>query len=273
MQRATETTFMRYPGPGHILRYVRLALDCSADEQTEGLVAALPDLCDDGGAVRLGVISMLADFAAGSASVRKVAPDWTVTHDMALHMTKPVPAGDELSCTCKIIRAGKNSVFSETSILASDGTEAARAYVTFTRLVSREGSVKSSFTKHVNLAEASEMPRIPLDTAVGYRFLPGAVEFDHTPFIINSLGAIQGGVIALTMERAASWAARGVFGQPARTTDLHLHYLALGKQGPFQARTEPLRRTANSLTSRIELVDTGDTDRLLAQGVATAEVI
>ena len=67
------------------------------------------------------------------------------------------------------------------------------------------------------------------------------VEFDHIPFIHNSLGAIQGGVVALSLERGGSWAAEAELGRPCRTTDLHLHYLALGRSGPFRARAEVLR--------------------------------
>jgi acyl-coenzyme A thioesterase PaaI-like protein len=134
----------------------------------------------------------------------------------------------------------------------------------------------------VNLAEADEMPRRPLDEAIGFRFSEPQtdaerrhwVEFDHIPFIHNSLGAIQGGVVALSLERGGSWAAEAELGRPCRTTDLHIHYLALGRSGPFRARAEVLRvEPRGAVVSRVELVDTGAEDRLLALGVATAEPI
>ena len=92
MERPAETTNFRYPGPGHILRYARLAIDGSTDGLVEGLLPALDDLCDAGGAVRLGAMALLVDYAAGMLAIQTVAPDWTVTHDLALHLTGLAPA-------------------------------------------------------------------------------------------------------------------------------------------------------------------------------------
>jgi acyl-coenzyme A thioesterase PaaI-like protein len=281
MQRPAETTYFRYPAPGHILRYARLALDGSSEGLIDGLMPALPDLCDAGGSVRLGAMALLVDYAAGMLAIQTVRPDWTVTHDMALHLTGLAPAEGELEATCRVVRAGKNNVVSETSVLTPGGqTEVARATVTFTRLPRRDDTPKSTNDLVINLTEADERPRVPLDEAVGFRFSePGhhgglhSVTFDHVPFIYNSLGAIQGGVVTLALERGASWSAECELGRPARTVDLHLHYLALGKTGPFQVRAEVLRNTPHQVVSRLALVDTGDNDRLLAFGVGAAEPV
>ena len=288
MERPAETTNFRYPGPGHILRYARLAIDGSTDGLVEGLLPALDDLCDAGGAVRLGAMALLVDYAAGMLAIQTVQPDWTVTHDLALHLTGLAPAVGELEADCRVVRAGKSAVISETALRTPAGDEVARAYVTFNRVPRREGTPGASDQRHVNLAEADEMPRRPLDEAIGFRFsepLTGPlsehgagdrhwVEFDHIPFIYNSLGAIQGGVVALALERGGSWAAEAELGRPCRTTDLHLHYLALGRSGPFRARAEVLRvEPKGGVVSRVELVDTGAEDRLLALGVVTAEPI
>ena len=275
MQRPETTTELRYPASGHVLRYARLAFDSTDPSRTEGLMPALPDLCDDGGGIRLGAISLLADFAAGTSAISSVSPDWPVTHDMALHLTRPAPPEGELEAVCTVTRAGKNSVTSETSVTSPVVGEVARAYVTFTRLARRQDTPNESRLTRINLAESLhvERSRVPLDEAVGFRLEPGYVEFDHSPFIVNSLGAIQGGVIALALERSASWAAEQHFGRPCRTTDLHLHYLSLGKTGPFQARAEVLRTSSEVVVSRISLHDTGNDDKLLALGVGTADVI
>jgi acyl-coenzyme A thioesterase PaaI-like protein len=281
MQRLAETTNFRYPGPGHVLRYARLAIDGSTEGLVEGLLPALDDLCDAGGAIRLGAMALLVDYAAGMVAIQTVKPDWTVTHDLAMHLSGLAPPVGELEASCRLVRAGKSNVLSETSICTPAGDEVARAYVTFTRMPRREGTPQASSQRRVNLAEADEMPRRPLDEAVGFRFSEPStdrerhhwVEFDHIPFIHNSLGAIQGGVVALALERGASWAGEAELGRPCRTTDLHLHYLALGRAGPFQARAEVLRRQDTSVVSRVALVDTGADDRLLALGVATAEPI
>ncbi len=279
MQRPAETSDLPYPGPGHILRYVRLAMDASDPDRTEAVMPALPDLCDPAGAVRLGPIALLADYAAGVTSHRAVRPDWPVTHDLALHLMRPAPAEGELEAVCTITRAGRNSVVSETAVTSPVIGDVARVIITFSRLPRRDDTPTEAVRSPVvNLADdpSIERPRLPLDEAVGFRFTAGerpAVAFDHDPFIHNSLGAIQGGVIALALERAASWAAEPVFGARVRTTDLHLHYLALGRRGPFEARAETLRVGPGSVVSRVALVDTGDDDRLLALGVGTAEPV
>ena len=280
MQRPAESTYFRYPGPGHILRYLRLACDGRQHGVVEGLMPALADLADRDGAIRLGSIGLLVDYAAGMLALQTVQPDWTVTHDLSLHLTGLAPAEGELESTTRVVRAGKTSVISETSVVTPKGIEVARGQVTFTRVARREGTPGASSKLLVNLAEpeADEAPRRPLDEAVGFRFSPvppvrpghHSVEFDHIPFVHNSLGAIQGGVVALSIERAASWAAEAELGAPCRTTDLRLHYLALGKKGPFQAQAEVLRRDATTVVSRIALVDSGDGDRILALGAGTA---
>jgi acyl-coenzyme A thioesterase PaaI-like protein len=277
MERPAETTYFRYPAPGHVLRYVRLALDARGGDVVEGLMPALPDLADAGGGIRLGALTMLVDYVAGVTALRTVQPDWTVTHDLALHLVQPAPPVGELEAFCRVTRAGRNNVSSETSVVAPGVGEVARAFVTFTRLPRREDTPAVSQILHINLAEplADERPRIPLDEAVGFRLGRGDegpyAEFDHTDFVVNSVGAIQGGVVALALERAASWAGECALGVGCRATDLHLHYLALGKTGPFRARAEVLRVSEHSVVSRVALHDTGDGDRLLALGVATAE--
>ncbi|MCP3987539.1 MAG: PaaI family thioesterase [Actinomycetia bacterium] len=281
MERLLTTTKLGYPPSGHVLRYVRLAFDTTTPGHTEGLMPAFDDLCDAGGTIRLGAIALLTDFAAGSTAIRTVSPDWTVTHDMALHMVRPAPPEGELEAACEVTRAGKNSVTSETTIISPAVGEVARVFVTFTRIPRRDDTPVEPRLTRINLAEPDvERPRVPLDEAVGFRLETGPssdstgtsryIEFDHTPFIVNSLGAIQGGVIALALERAASWAGEGSMGPGVRTTDLHLHYLALGKKGPFQARTEVFRADERAVVSRLALHDTGDDDRLLALGVGTA---
>ncbi len=284
MERLPTTTELRYPASGHILRYARLAFDTTIPGHTEALMPAFDDLCDAGGTIRLGAIALLTDFAAGSTAIQTVSPDWTVTHDMALHMIRPAPPEGELEATCRVTRAGKNSVTSESTVVSPSVGEVARVFVTFTRLPRRGDTPKQAGMARINLAEPDvARPRAPLEEAVGFRLETGLdsneaqptstsryVEFDHTPFIVNSLGAIQGGVVALALERAASWAAEGSLGPEVRTTDLHLHYLALGRKGPFQARTEVFRVDNGAVVSRLSLHDTGDDDRLLALGVGTA---
>ncbi|MGZ0178795.1 MAG: PaaI family thioesterase [Acidimicrobiales bacterium] len=277
MTRPDESTNMGYPRPGQVLRWMRLAVDTSSDDDIgRGLMPALVDYTDSAGALRLGAISILADYVAGFSSLRTVTPDWPVTHDMAIHITQPCPPEGELEAKCRLVRAGRNNVVSETSIVSPVVGEVARAFVTFTRLPRRDDTPAAPAITRANLAEPleKEAPRMRIDDACGFRFERGAsgpyIEFDHSPFVENSVKAIQGGVVSLALDRAAAWAAELALDQPCSSSDLHIHYLALGKHGPFQARAAVLRIAGDSVTSRVSLHDTGNGDRLLALGVATA---
>ena len=277
MKRPSDSANMTYPKPGQILRWMRLAVDNSGDDGIgRGLMPALVDYTDSAGTLRLGAISILADYVAGFSSLRTVSPDWPVTHDMAIHITQPCPPEGELEAECRLVRAGRNNVVSETSIVSPVVGEVARAFVTFTRLPRREDTPTAPATTRANLAERleKEAPRMRIDDACGFRFEKATsgpyVEFDHSLFVENSVHAIQGGVVSLAMERSAAWAAELALGQPCSSSDIHIHYLALGKDGPFQARAEVLRIAENSVTSRVSVHDTGNDDRLLALGVATA---
>lgn len=277
MDRPADSTDLSYPKSGQVLRWMRLAVDSSGDDGIgRGLMPALDDYADSAGALRLGALSILADYVAGFSSLHTVRPDWPVTHDMAIHMTRPCPPAGELEAECRLVRAGRNNVVSETSIVSPTVGEVARAFVTFTRLPRRNDTPAAPPITRVNLTEALEVeaPRARIEDACGFRFEPGGdrpyVEFDHSPFVENSVGAIQGGVVSLALERAAAWAAELALGRPCSSRDLHIHYLALGRNGPFHARAEVLRVAEDSITSRVSLHDTGNDDRLLALGVASA---
>ena len=97
MKRPADSASMGYPKPGQVLRWMRLAVDNSGDDGIgRGLMPALVDYTDSAGALRLGAISILADYVAGFSSLRTVSPDWPVTHDMAIHITQPCPPEGEL---------------------------------------------------------------------------------------------------------------------------------------------------------------------------------
>lgn len=263
----------RYPGPGHVLRHLRLTVDASDDDHSVGTMPNLDDMADAGGALRLGPLAMLTDFTAGLLSARAVRPDWTVTYDLELHLLGETTPGGLVTTHSSVVRSGRNNVISESMVTGDDGSDIARAAITFTRLQRRDDTPRSDNLQwQLDLAEEQEAPRVPLDDFLG--FVPdipaGTVTFGHHAVLHNSLGAIQGGVIAMAVERAGSVRAERELGRPARTVHIHLYYLALGRTGPFQARTRLLRSDAGGVVSRVELVDTGDGDRVLALGTATA---
>ena len=58
---------------------------------------------------------------------------------------------------------------------------------------------------------------------------------------MNSMGALQGGVVGAVVEAAAEAALRHASGTPLVVTDVQLTYLSFGKVGPLRTETDVLR--------------------------------
>ncbi len=92
---------------------------------------------------------------------------------------------------------------------------------------------------------------------------PGTAQIAVDPYLQNTLGALQGGIVAIFAEATAERFAASVLGAPVRVRGLELQYLKLGKVGPIRARARELGRTASGLIVRVELDDRGEGDALL----------
>jgi acyl-coenzyme A thioesterase PaaI-like protein len=88
---------------------------------------------------------------------------------------------------------------------------------------------------------------------------------------MNSMGALQGGVVGVVVEAAAEAALRHAAGAPLVVTDLQLTYLAFGRVGPLRTETEVLACTPEHGVARVALFDTGAESRQMsvARVVAT----
>jgi len=78
----------------------------------------------------------------------------------------------------------------------------------------------------------------------------------------NSLGAVQGGMMATLAATAADRALAAAAGRPLRVVDLQITYLTLARVGPVVSRTTVLDATATAGTAHVELVDAGAGDRV-----------
>ena len=82
--------------------------------------------------------------------------------------------------------------------------------------------------------------RVPILDAVGATVVgPGVARLAWSPYVRNSMGAVQGGVVALL----GGLAGRSAFDH-APVRDLHVAYLAQAREGPVVARAEVLARDA-----------------------------
>jgi uncharacterized protein (TIGR00369 family) len=110
-----------------------------------------------------------------------------------------------------------------------------------------------------------------------------ALEMEVTPLVVNSSGALQGGLMATLADMVAGSAlVNGTSAyQSAFTSELHISYLAGARVGPVRAAAYILRRGKRTAVARVEMVDRGADDlpvatctltfsvrRALAEGIA-----
>ncbi len=94
---------------------------------------------------------------------------------------------------------------------------------------------------------------------------PGGASVDIEPYVRNSFGALNGGVLAGLAEAAAVGPEGGVARQ------LSVHYLRQATVGPAVARAQPLGAVGPLVASRVEVVDAGADDRRCAVATILVE--
>jgi acyl-coenzyme A thioesterase PaaI-like protein len=268
-----------YPPPNHMLRDLRVEVD-SRGEQPVIHVPVVPEILGPGGTVRAGVLGIGLDLFGGSLAVKAVAPDWALTAQLELHLLHPLREGT-LTVTGRPLRAGKTNLVAEARIDAgkvagaANGEPIALGRLTFARVPARGGEPSQGHRNGQlhSFAEGNEkLPTRFLD-AVGLRVLDaaaGAVEISVVPYVRNSVGALQGGLVVALADLAAESAGRALLACDVVTTDLSVHFLALGREGPVRSRASLLRDDGSGALFSVELHDAGLEGRLAA--VATARV-
>ena len=89
----------------------------------------------------------------------------------------------------------------------------------------------------------------------------GIIDVPVEDWCLNSMGAMQGGVVATVAEVAAETALRAATNEPLVVNDLYVTYLGFGKVGPVRTAVEVLGTATGHGTARVELVDAGADDR------------
>jgi acyl-coenzyme A thioesterase PaaI-like protein len=275
-EEAAQAPARVYPPARHLLRDLRLWIERDDSGARAGL-EVVPEMCSAAGCVRAGVLATLVDVAGGESAVRAAAPDWVATSNLALHCLAPV-AGGTVEARPSLLRRTRSTVVLE---VALHGREARNARV---GLATMTFAVLPARTPIQRMGVGADSPRTefgqpgsglaaPLPEQLGVRALgaaAGSFELPLGPYVGNSLGALQGGVVAILLDLAAEGAARQAVGADWTTRDLAIHYLALGREGPVCSAARLLRRGTAEALLRAELRDAGAQDRLLA--VATASV-
>jgi uncharacterized protein (TIGR00369 family) len=100
-----------------------------------------------------------------------------------------------------------------------------------------------------------------------------AMEMEVTPLVVNSAGALQGGLLTTLVDMAAGTALlRGehAYAESA-TSELHINFLAGATEGPVLAVARVLRRGRRSAVVRVDVHNRAN-DELVAAATLTFSV-
>jgi uncharacterized protein (TIGR00369 family) len=273
-----------YPPQKHMLRDLMVSMEFQGKGRSTVRAPVVPEVCTDQGAMRVGILATLGDMVGGGLSIRAVYPDWIATADLSIHTSGRATSG-VVAAAGSVVRAGRTTVVVEVDIRqeaatsAEETTPIGSVMMTFSRLPRREDNreveIDEDSRQTVDLAAPGSGLTRPYLAELGVRVLDeaqGVVELDMTDYVRNSVGALQGGTVAILADVAGQHAARSATGKPLATSDLAIHYLLQGRVGPFRTRAKVLRTTNDTALTRVDVIDSGADDRLITVVMNTATV-
>ncbi len=260
-----------YPPPRQVLSAMGIEV-CWTDERTM-IGRALVDvdlLGRRGEPPGVGALVPIVDLVAGTRAARTAEGDWLATADVWLHERDLIEAGP-IELATRLLRAGKRSTVVAVEVTA-DAKPVMSSTIEFSR-IRRDAAPLGTRTpggpgEWVRLGSGPLLER-PLEPACGFRLVDpstGTVELDRGDFVNNSIGTLQGGVIALLADVSGA----ALVGPGSRTVDLHFRFLDQTGRGPARAGAELLRTDGDGHLVKVEIVDTS-TDRLV--GWANCRVV
>lgn len=240
-----------------------------------------PNHCHHG-RVDPATLLVLTDVLGGFLVGRVIAPDWMATAQLALHMFEH-PGVGELRIGATVVRAGRSTVVVSADIdididiavgparpaghgVSGAGSDGPRrvgaAELTFVRLPRRDTTLDlptdgPSAGRRLSLAVPGSGLTAPLRRSIGVDESRGSVALEVTPYVRNSFGAVNGGVVAALAAVAAEGAAAERTGVPVRVADVGVTYLAQARVGPVEASASVLRVDGPVALVRVEVRDPG----------------
>jgi acyl-coenzyme A thioesterase PaaI-like protein len=274
-----------YPPERHAIRDLDVSTCLTSRERSVSAAPVTAAVRDAAGGAALGFLTGVVDVSAALVALVAAQPDWTATADLALHHVAPIDRGPVV-VESRLVRAGSNIVVVGCDVFDGAGRDleelldtralapAARSIVTFARIPSRASTQAGRFDPAANIGtwrrmgpDAAEVVAAPMLERIGLRVVDaaaGVVEIDQSPYVANSFGTINGGVLGMVFQGAAEAAVSGFV-----AVDVQIHYLSQSKRGPARTSTTHVRRTGDHAVCTIDLVDAGNDDRLLAHATVT----
>ena len=284
-------SFAGYPPPVHLLGDLGMEAELTTGTTARVRTRVTPQVASPGGGVRIGVLATLVDIVGGAIAARVLHPDWMATADLAIELVGP-PVGPWVEARGSVLRRGRTTLVVEALVVPvdEDGGD-----VTVDGRVPDPVAWASMTFAVLPAKDPSAAPQLAADPPVRWAFrgggldrpvldaLPvtvldgpaGRVSVPASPYLANSFGAVQGGVIAMIAEAAGAEALGAVQGRDGSgmvVTGLQIAYLALGRVGPVVTSARVLATGPDGRSGAVvELRDTGADDRLTTVVNVTAE--
>jgi uncharacterized protein (TIGR00369 family) len=265
-----------YPPDRHVLRDLRFTFEhAPEDRHSKAWMPVVPEICTDQGAARAGALATLVDVIGGGLAAA-TQPDWIATADLSLHVVGDARPGSVVEAAATVQRSGRTTVVIEVVLVdEAHRHDIGIATMSFSVLPRRDINPDMSEVRRGGLStmttEASAL-QVPFAEALGVEVRDasaGVLDVPVTDWARNSMGAMQGGIVATVAEMAAETALRETTGTPVVVRDIHMTYLGFGRVGPVRSRTE-VRNATRPGWAFVRLSDSGADDRVMAHATARA---
>lgn len=252
---------------------------------TRGSFTAPAHVVDAEGRLESGMLASLTDSIGGMTSGLACLPDWIVTTNLSMRRSPDALAGPrgtgDLTIDTRVMRRGRSSVVTRSSVSDTDGHEVATSWITCAVLTPAGGP--PPFTRPVRLNDhlVSDDPLFRSEPARFFALeagdAPGTVLLHPAAHLRNPWGILHGGAVAHLLDTAARCAVAGRV-DPGPTpgiivSDLTIHYMNPGRDGPIVADATIIGRRHDDILVRVTARDAGADDRLMNVAVMTVSVL
>lgn len=245
-----------YPPPHQVLSALGIEVRWHDADTMEARATVDPGLLGrDGSPCGVGALVPIVDLVAGARSGNLAGGDWLATSDVWLYERATIEAAP-IEIATRVLRAGKRTIITAVDV-AAGGRDVSTTTVEFTR-IRREASEHTTTEARVaggwTRLGSGPLLDVPLEEACGFRLTDpgsGVVDLGRSPFVANSTGTLQGGVVALLADVAAA----DLVGPGARTVDLQYRFLAPTGDGPARTTAEVVRVDGSHHTVKVEVID------------------
>jgi len=266
-----------YPPDHHLLRDLRFSFDHDASGQrSRAWMPVVVELCTDLGHARAGALATLVDVIGGGLAASAAAPGWIATADLTLHLVGAARPGSVVEARGELLRAGRTTVVIEVALVDERERDIGLATMSFAVLPRRDTNPEVNLIRESPSTMATTESRLarPLLDELGVRVRDparGVIDVPVGDWTLNSMGAMQGGIVATVAEVAAETALRAATNELLVVSDLQLTYLGFGRVGPVRSTVDVLGTADGRGAARVELVDAGAESRrmTIAHAVAT----